>query len=380
MNPEPHATDPEAWVERAGTRMPLHFGDPGAEVEAARRTAAVGIAPWRALFSVSGDDHLDFLHRVSSADVRGIGEGRGRRALLLTPKGKVVGLLDLIRSGETVLGACDTAACDDVLATLARYVLRANVEILDERPTTASVCVVGPRSAEVLAAVGAGPQPGGDDGGEPAAWAASVAGAATTVTLPPWLPAGAFEVRCALADAAAVRDALLEAGAPARARPLGWRASEVLRLEVGTPAFGAELTGSELPQEAGLGTAIDLEKGCYPGQEVVARLHYRGRVNRVLVGLDVEGTGVERGAALEVDGTEVGTVTSALEVAGGRGLALGYVRVAAAEAGKRLSIAGTDAAAVVRATLPSADNLGAVEDGSGGTGFGDRNEGNADSD
>lgn len=359
MAPEPCAVDPAAWIELAGIRVPLHFGEPDLELEAARRTAAIGIAPWRALFHVSGDDRIEFLHRVTTADIRGIPEDDGGRAMLLTPKGKVVGLLDLFAAADAVLGACDNAACDDILTGLARYVLRAPVEIVDERSLRASVLVVGPRAAEVLAAAGAGPPGGsGEEIGGRAVRSAKVAEASIVVTALRWLPVGGVEIRTDLVDADAVRDALLVAGAPLAVRPLGWATMERLRIEALIPASGTELTGAELPQEAGLEGAIDFDKGCYPGQEVVARVHYRGRVNRVLVGLDLDSIGVEAGAALEDAGVEVGAVTSVLAVDGIRGLGLGYVRTAAAVAGKCLKVAGSAAAAVVHMPVPEAGTLG----------------------
>lgn len=110
---------------------------------------------------------------------------------------------------------------------------------------------------------------------------------------------------------------------------------ERLRIEAATPRFGRELDERALPAEAGLEErAISFTKGCYPGQEPVARQHYRGKVNRRLRVLDVDGT-VEPGTALVHGGKEVGRVTSAVV-----GVALGYVRVAVPD-GAELDAAGT---------------------------------------
>jgi folate-binding protein YgfZ len=103
---------------------------------------------------------------------------------------------------------------------------------------------------------------------------------------------------------------------------------ELLRIRAGTPRFGREIDDRVLPAEAGLDArAIDFEKGCYPGQEPIARQHYRGRVNRTLRVLEIDGTDLpEFDAALELDGKTVGRVTSAA-LDGDAVTALGYVRV-----------------------------------------------------
>jgi folate-binding protein YgfZ len=106
---------------------------------------------------------------------------------------------------------------------------------------------------------------------------------------------------------------------------------ELLRIRAGTPRFGRELDDRVLPAEAGLeGRAIDFEKGCYPGQEPIARQHYRGRVNRTLRVLEIDGVDLPPyDAELVSESKVVGRVTSAM-VEGDRVIALGYVRVEAA--------------------------------------------------
>jgi folate-binding protein YgfZ len=131
----------------------------------------------------------------------------------------------------------------------------------------------------------------------------------------------------------------LEAAAPELCL-LGPIAQEVLRIESGVPRAGRELTGDEFPQEARLEEAVSFEKGCYLGQETVARIHYRGHVNRLLCRLELDGE-VETPVALELDGREVGSVTSASAAARA---ALGYVRREHAEPGNRLGIAGQERA------------------------------------
>jgi folate-binding protein YgfZ len=117
-----------------------------------------------------------------------------------------------------------------------------------------------------------------------------------------------------------VASEILDADPPSDLMRLSEEELEALRIEAGTPAWGKELDDSVLPAEAGLDeTHISFTKGCFPGQEPLARLHYRGHANRRLRVLDVEGA--EPGNELVWDGKVVGRVTSALGE-----LALGYVR------------------------------------------------------
>jgi folate-binding protein YgfZ len=103
---------------------------------------------------------------------------------------------------------------------------------------------------------------------------------------------------------------------------------ELLRIKAGTPRFAREIDERVLPAEAGLDArAIDFAKGCYPGQEPIARQHYRGRVNRSLRVLELEGEELpEYDAELAYEGKTVGRVTSAARD-GERVIALGFVRV-----------------------------------------------------
>ncbi len=110
-----------------------------------------------------------------------------------------------------------------------------------------------------------------------------------------------------------------------------------MRVEAGIVAFGREISGEEFPQEARLDEAVDYDKGCYLGQETVARIHYRGQVNRLLSGLRSESP-LTPGARLISSGKEVGRVTSAVVSPRLGPIALGYVRRQESEAGAALEV------------------------------------------
>ena len=121
--------------------------------------------------------------------------------------------------------------------------------------------------------------------------------------------------------------------------------AEVLRVESGRPRLGLDMDGNTIPEEAGLNErAVSFEKGCYVGQETVARLHYRGKPNRHLRGLRLSEP-VERGVAIELGEREVGTVGSVVESPTLGPIALALVR-REAEPGATVSVCGADAEVV----------------------------------
>jgi folate-binding protein YgfZ len=135
-------------------------------------------------------------------------------------------------------------------------------------------------------------------------------------------------------------------GARFDVQPIGWNALESLRIEAGVPRYGTELTDSIIPLEAELEHAIDFEKGCYIGQEIVARMKYRGHPNRLLRGIEIDADFTLQDChKLPLDARvfngdkEVGWITSATFAPTlGKSVALGYVRMEVTEAGSRVQI------------------------------------------
>jgi folate-binding protein YgfZ len=223
----------------------------------------------RGYVRVAGPEAGEFLERMLSNEVETLEPGSAREALLLTPKGRIVAPLRVVReSNEAFLLITETALTELVAGTLLRARFAAKCEI-----------AVAPLHGYLhLADPGHGVRVG-DYGVE--AWET-------------W------------------EDGELEAGPGEELEPL--------RIQAGTPAWGSELDETVLPAEAGLDeTHISFTKGCYPGQEPVARLHYRGHPNRRLRKLEV--AAAKPGDEIFLGEKSVGRVTSAAP-----GKALGYVR------------------------------------------------------
>jgi len=236
---------------------------------------AVAARP-RAYVRVAGLDALDYLQRMLSNDVVALGVGDACEALLLTAKARVIAPLVVWRRGEDdVLLLTEPELGEVVRSHLVRMRLAAKAEI--ELEEHSSAIVFGPAEGIPTA-----------DYGEPA-----------------------VEV--------------LDGGLPAT---MGDEELEVRRIRAGTARYGREIDDRVLPAEAGLvDRAVSFAKGCYPGQEPVARLHHRGHVNRVLRVLEIETTvPPPYDAEVHHEGRAVGRVTSAVRD-GERVVALGYVRV-----------------------------------------------------
>jgi folate-binding protein YgfZ len=216
----------------------------------------------RAFVRVSGPDAEDYLQRMVSNDVEALGEGDACDALLLTPKARVIAPLRVLRRGaEDFLLLTERELGDRVRAELLRMRFAAKVEIESEEHES-------------------------------------------------WLVLGGDEV--------------LDERPPGD--EVGSEEFERWRIEAGIPLWGREIDERVLPAEAGLDeTHISFTKGCYPGQEPIARQRYRGKVNRRLRVLELDGDAAP-GDELILDGKTVGRVTSAVP-----GVALGFVRTEVAE-------------------------------------------------
>jgi folate-binding protein YgfZ len=238
----------------------------------------------RAFVRVAGPGAEDYLQRMLSNDVAALGPGDSCEALLLTSKARVIAVVVVLRRGpDDFLLLTEPELGEPVRQHLVRMRLRARCEVEPEEH----------RSTLVLGATG--PLPNHDYG----------------------VPA----------------HELLDELPPSDAAELSPDELEVMRIEAGTPRHGRELDDRVLPAEAGLvERAVSFTKGCYPGQEPVARLHYRGHANRGLRVLEiVADEPPPHDAELLLDGKAVGRVTSAARRADGSIVALGFVRTSVPE-------------------------------------------------
>ena len=248
----------------------------------------------RGKLAVLGAEGAEYLQGQLTSDVEGLEPGAGSYSALLDRKGHMQADLRVLRiSGQEVSLDTEATALPAVLRHLRMYSVGREVEVA-ELEDRAILSLLGPASSEVCGIARAGPY----DHRE-----ATVAGIACRAVT---TEAG-LDLLCDAGDAARLRAALLEAGAA----EVSAEAAEIARVEAGVPRFGAEMTKETLPAEAGIvERAVSFTKGCYIGQETVARLHYKGRPNRHLRGLSFSSV-VPQGEPLLLGEKEVGTVGTA---------------------------------------------------------------------
>jgi tRNA-modifying protein YgfZ len=284
----------------------------------------------RGRLALTGADRREFLQGQISQDVETLEPGHGRYAALLTHKGKMLSDLRVLDLGDELLLSCERAGLQEIFNMIRRYKLGADVELHKRTLEMGELSLIGPDARRVAGADALGPDE--HDNVRARIGEHDVILVATDLGV---------DVFCAADVTERVRGALLAAGAV----EAGEAAAELVRVESGRPRYGVDLDDNVIPQEAGLNErAVSFTKGCYVGQETVARLFYRGKPNRHLRGLKLSAE-VEPGTPLLLGEKEVGRLTSVAvsPVHGPIGLAL--VR-RQAEPGSTIA-AGEDATAAV---------------------------------
>jgi folate-binding protein YgfZ len=290
----------------------------------------------RGKLALTGSERKSFLAGQVTNDIEGLRAGGGCYAAFLTHKGKMLGDLRVLAAEDE--GAEPELLLDTERATLQalfdmvrRYKIGYDVELHKRTVQRGLLSLVGPGARAVAGAEDLPAE-------EHAHRAGEVAGHPVRLIVTD----SGIDVLCAAEDTDAVRDALMAAGAT----PVSEQAAEILRVERGRPRYGYELDDTTIPQEAGLNErAVSFTKGCYVGQETVARLFYRGKPNRHLRGLRLSEP-VAAGAELRLGERVVGRVATSIVSPLHGPIALALVRREAAP-GDAVEVAGSATAQVV---------------------------------
>src|SRR3954451_3377163 len=247
----------------------------------------------RGKLALTGEDRKPFLNGQVTNDVEALNEGEGCYAAFLTPKGKMLGDVRVLDARSELLLDTERVALQPLFDLVRRFSIGHAVE-LHKRTVESGL----------LSLVGADPAAFDLPAAEHAHRLTSIAERPVRVIVTD----EGVDVLCDAADTAVVRDALLASGA----REMTEDEADVLRVERGRPRYGVDLDDTVIPQEAGLNDrAVSFPKGCYAGQETVARLHYKGKPNRHLRGLRLSAP-AEPGAPLLHEDREVGRLASAV--------------------------------------------------------------------
>ena len=249
----------------------------------------------RGKLMISGGEAAEYLQGQLTSDVEALSPGEGQYAALLDRKGHTQADMRVLRtSPEEIWIDTEPEALEPARRHLEMYKIGREVAIADLSAERAILSLIGPRSVEIA---GTAALP------EHACETVEVGGVECLATG----TAAGIDLIAKPAEAERLRDALIGAGAV----EVGPEAAEVVRIEAGIPRFGAEMSAETMPAEAGIvERAVSFTKGCYIGQEPVARLHYKGRPNRGLRGLELSAPAAA-GASLRLGEKEVGRIGSA---------------------------------------------------------------------
>jgi len=340
--------------EYRGATTAARFGDPQAEFAALRGGCGVYDLGFRAKISLTGGDRVRWLNGMTTNNVRDLSVGHGVYAFLLNPQGHILGDVFAYNLGDSITVDTDCGQVEKILATFDHFIIMDDVEVTNLSEQLTALGVAGPKCREVLTAAGfVIPE-------MQALRVTSVMWQGTECRLVRGeglehdsLNRDSYEIWLAPARVRALWDALLAAGAT----PVGSEALELQRIVSGIPRYGVDIRERDLPQETEQARALNFNKGCYVGQEIVERIRSRGAVHRKFTGFVAEGAAqIAAGTKIVAGEKEVGEITSAasLQLRGGnKTVALGYIRREVGVPGHEVTIGGAKANVV---QLPVADS------------------------
>ena len=307
---ETHRRLGASMVEREGASVPAHYGDSRAEY-ASVRGGGVGVIDLssRGRVRVEGGEAVMFLNGLVTNDVKALAEGAWVPCAFPNPQGRLIAQARVARLGGAFLIDTEPPTRQRVYKALERFTLAGDFRVKDLSEETAQLSLQGARSQAIVASVF----------GEACANVARGRalefdwnGSRVVLLRATHTGEDGFDLVADSPRASELWDALTSVGA----RPFGFDALEVLRVEAGVPRFGVDVTETNVVLEAGQAEAVSFTKGCYVGQEIIARIHWRGHVAKQLAGLIFEDELTETPAPgakiFSSEGKEAGRVTSAV--------------------------------------------------------------------
>ncbi|HEX3436650.1 MAG TPA: folate-binding protein [Pseudacidobacterium sp.] len=309
-----------------GRITPHAFEDCTAELGRLMHAAAVYDLGYLTRIRISGEDRLRWLNGMVTNTVQGLPEGFGNYTLILNAQGRIQGDGYVFRSPDHLLLQTDRRQASPLLAHLDHFIIMDDVELQELDASNTSLGLAGPQAPQILDSLGIQVP-------EKLGFAqANLQGIPLTIVRAYEMLVPRFELWLATEHVADAWRILAEAGASAA----GFAAIEALRIFEGTPQYGVDITDRYLPQETNLMRALNFNKGCYLGQEIVERIRSRATVHRTLQQLELRGELPQPGTELRAEGDDksIGEITSARHYALPgfiSTLALGFIRVEALE-------------------------------------------------
>jgi len=307
----------------------------------------------RGRISLTGSDRVRWLNGMVTNNIRDLAAGSGVYAFLLNPQGRILGDMTVYNPGEALMVETDRSQVEKIIATFDHYIIMDDVEVTNVSEQETALGLAGPKSRAILNAAGIEvpelkplqmitPKCDCDCGC-----------VECTVVRGEDAQRQSYEIWLAPKDVYKTWNALLAAGATA----VGSEALEMQRIAAGIPLYGVDIRERDLPQETEQMRALNFNKGCYVGQEIVERIRSRGNVHRKFTGFLLEGAAaISTGEKIVSGEKEVGEVTSVAVLrtpSGERTLALGYIRREVGVPGHEVTISALKAT-VIQLPLGSA--------------------------
>ncbi|MEO8606689.1 MAG: glycine cleavage system protein T [Chloroflexota bacterium] len=306
--------------------IPLHFGDLKIEYKAALENAVIMDRSHEGRLEARGRDRFNLIHRISTNDVLKMASGEGRPTIFTNATGRIIDRIMLYDRGETALVSTEAGRGNAVLNYLQRQIFfNDEASFMDLASSTHQFVLHGPKADSVVDAWVPGASRLPDLHGINVTFADAqvflarrkpVSGAHWAIVVP-------------LEQAEQVWLKILDQGAAFGLKPAGSLTYNALRIRAGRPAAGHELTQDFIPLEAGLWDEVSFTKGCYTGQEIIARMESRSRLAKTMAQMRLTGF-IEAPQTLYVDGKPVGTLTSSVQTPDNEILGIGFVKVAVA--------------------------------------------------
>jgi folate-binding protein YgfZ len=300
--------------------------------------------PYRALLEVTGADRATWLHNLTTNQVKNLGRGEGNYAFVLNIQGRILFDVNMLVRAESIWVDLDRRFLETAKKHFSKYAITEDVTVVDRSAEFVRFALVGPGAVALLAELGAA-----NAAAMPTLGLSQIEWRGVVVPLIRHDFCGPFGVELFVPAEQAVefRQECCESG---KAVPVGDDAVQVHRIEAGIPWPGHEITDEYLPAETRqLDRAVNYQKGCYLGQEVVERMRSRAVVARQLVGLRLDGSAIPalRSEISDPGGKPIGQVTSSCHSpALNCPIALAYVKTASSSTGSRLTVSGAPATIV----------------------------------
>ncbi|MHB8218688.1 MAG: CAF17-like 4Fe-4S cluster assembly/insertion protein YgfZ [Candidatus Sulfotelmatobacter sp.] len=333
-----------------GATVAERFADPQHEFSALLEGCGIYDLGFRARVSLTGGDRVRWLNGMVTSNIRDLAAGHGVYAFLLNPQGRILGDMYVYNQGKSLIVETDRSQVEKIIATFDHFIIMDDVEVTNVSQQQTALGLTGPESRAILNKAGIEvpnleplqmitPQCNCDCGC-----------VQCTVIYGEESPQESYEVWLAPSDVYKTWQALITAGAT----PVGSEALEMQRIAAGIPLYGVDIRERDLPQETEQTRALNFNKGCYVGQEIVERIRSRGNVHRKFTGFLLEDAAeILAGAKIISAEKEVGEITSVAALRTGheeRRIALGYIRREVGVPGREVTI-GSSRATVIQLPL-----------------------------